>query len=254
MPMEIVTSRQNPAIQMVRSLLAKKGRSETGLFATEGERVLARAKAKGWEPDFLLATGPTEPWGAARRLLVAEKLMRDVTGRDNPPAVLGVFKQRWSTPSTNGTWLMLDGLRDPGNLGTIIRTADAVAASGIVLAGNCCDPWGAECVRATAGSIFAVPLVRLALDDAVGFATTWPGDVVAADISADGDYRRNYREPTLLIVGGETKGLSPTLRETARIRVSIPMPGGTESLNAAIATALLLYEVRRSALQPRDQA
>jgi TrmH family RNA methyltransferase len=254
--MEIVTSRQNPVAQLARSLANKKYRSETGLFVAEGPLVLQRARERGWEPEFLIASEPVAPWGAARRLLVTAALMGSITGRDNPPAIIGVFRQKWAEPprEPQGTWLMLDALRDPGNLGTIIRTADAVAASGIILAAECCDPWSPDCVRATMGSIFAVPLIKITLDEALSICRSWRGGTVAADMSAATDYRRDYPAQTLLIVGGESAGVSPALRDAAQMRVSIPMPGGTESLNAAVAAALLLYEVRRSALQARDQA
>lgn len=247
--MEIVTSRHNPAVQLARSLAQKKHRGESGLFFAEGPQQLERAKAKGWVPQLLFATAPVEPWGDARRILINENLMSAITGRDNPPSVLGVFAQAWSEMplGPQGVWLMLDRLRDPGNLGTIIRTADAVAASGIILSGEGCDPWSPDCVRAAAGSIFAVPLVRLE-GAAENFVRQWPGEAVAAQMDAVEDYRRSYRLPSLLVVGGESKGLAPALAEACHAQVRIPMPGGIESLNAAIATALLLYEIRRSAL------
>jgi TrmH family RNA methyltransferase len=187
--------------------------------------------------------------------LVKSDLMGAITGRDNPPPIAAIFRQRWSDAprDPSGVWAMLDGLRDPGNLGTIIRTADAVAASGIILVGESCDPWSPECVRAATGSIFAVPLARLE-GDAAGFVAAWPGETVAAKMDAARDYRRTYRSPTLLVIGGESAGLSPGLMQACGTEVRIPMPGGTESLNAAIAAALLLYEIRRPALSPGEDA
>jgi TrmH family RNA methyltransferase len=133
-------------------------------------------------------------------------------------------------------------MRDPGNLGTIIRTADAVAASGIILLGQSCDPFSRDCVRATTGSIFGVPLVRMDVDAFVAQCKKWQGDVVGAHLKATEDFRRTYKSSTLLVMGSEGRGLSDELAEACKIMVRIPMPGAAESLNVATATALMLYE------------
>jgi TrmH family RNA methyltransferase len=135
----------------------------------------------------------------------------------------------------------LEGVRDPGNLGTIVRTVDAAGASGIVLLGPCVDPYSHEAVRATMGSIFNVPLVRAGEPDGLAWVKRWRGDIVGAHLKATEDFRSvAYRPPALLLMGSEGPGLSPEL-SAACTRI--------DSLNLAVATALMLYEVRRERLR-----
>lgn len=247
--MTVITSPQNPAIKAIRALSEKKNRTDSGLFLAEGEKVLARARDLGWEPETVLATGPAAPWGKATILSVTEAVMAKVSGQRNPPATAATFRQRWQTKVTErGLWLALDGLRDPGNLGTILRTADAVGAAGVILAGNSADPYGPECVRATMGSIFALPLVRMGLDDLASLCRSWPGETVAAVVDGAVDYRKSYNAPTLLAIGSEGRGLAPELAQACASLVRIPMRDGPQSLNVAIATSLLLFEICRSQL------
>ena len=142
-------------------------------------------------------------------------------------------------------WVGLEDMRDPGNLGTIIRTADAVAASGVILVGQSCDAYGRDCVRATTGSIFAVPLVRMDSQAFTALCKGWPGDVIGTDMKASEDFRRTYRSPALLVMGSEGHGLSENVSEACKTMVRIPMPGGAESLNVATAAALMLYEAAK---------
>ena len=155
-------SPQNPTIKLIRSLAEKKFRQETGLFVAEGWEMLDRARKAGWMPEHLVSTEAISDWGQARPILVTEKVMEGLSGQNNPHNVIATFGQRYVGEVTpNGVWVALEDMRDPGNLGTIIRTADAVAASGVILVGQSCDPYSGDCVRATTGSIFGVPLVRM---------------------------------------------------------------------------------------------
>jgi TrmH family RNA methyltransferase len=139
----------------------------------------------------------------------------------------------------------LEDIRDPGNLGTIVRTADAAGCAGIILVGTCCDPYAQESIRATMGSIFAVPLVKMERAAFLAFASAWPGDVIATHLESTEDYRAaNYRGPELLVMGSEGPGLSDEAAAVATRRVKIPMAGRLDSLNLAIATALMLYQIR----------
>jgi TrmH family RNA methyltransferase len=241
--MLIVTSPQNPTIKMIRSLSDKKHRQDQGLFVAEGEKVLGRARDEGWEPAYLLSTDQPAPWGKAALLRVDDRVMASVSSQKNPPSEIGVFNQRWADRVVpKGVWVALEDMRDPGNLGTIIRTADAAGAAGVILVGQSCDPWGPDCVRATMGSIFRVPLVRLAQAPFLNLCRNWPGEVVGTHLMAKESYRRAYRSPTLLVMGSEGKGLSDDASAVCSTLVRIPMKGGAESLNVAIATALMLYE------------
>lgn len=249
-PATVITSAANPTIKRLRSLSDKKHRQAEGLFLAEGEKVLDRARNCGWEPEFVAATRQQALWGKAQQLLVAEEVLGKLSAQNNPNNVVAAFRQRWATELLpQGVWLALEDIRDPGNLGTIIRTADAAGAAGIVLAGNCCDPWGPEGVRATMGSIFAVPLVRCTTPELIHAIQTWPGESAGTHLKARLDYRRSYARPTLIVMGSEGAGLSDAVTEACSTLVRIPMAEGPESLNVATATALLLFEVRRADLR-----
>jgi len=258
--MERITSPRNDTVKLIRSFAQKKHRSETGLFVAEGRSVIDRARALGWAPQILLlAEGLADPdltaWGethGARCSLANAAVMEAVSTQSNPGDCIGVFAQRWlaSMPEIkpDALWLALENCRDPGNLGTIIRTADAVSAAGLILIGQSCDPYARDCVRATMGSIFALPLLKRDMAQAAALLKSWPGDSVGTAGNAEEDYRRAYRSPTLLVMGSEGDGLSPELATLCAGLVRIPMSGGTESLNLAVATGLMLYEIRRAAL------
>jgi len=141
-------------------------------------------------------------------------------------------------------------VRDPGNLGTIIRTADAVGAAGLILIGNCCDAFAREAIRATMGSIFAIPLVRMSREDFLSWRSAWPGDVVGTHLDGREDFRKaSYRSPVLLMMGSEGPGLSESLTRSCTKLVKIPMAGDLDSLNLAVATALTLYQIQGPALK-----
>jgi TrmH family RNA methyltransferase len=238
-----VTSPQNATIKLIRSLSEKKFRQETGLFVAEGWEMLDRARKAGWVPEHLVSTEPISAWDETRPILVTEKVMEGLSGQNNPQSALATFKQRYvSEVAQKGVWVALEDMRDPGNLGTIIRTADAVAAFGIILVGQSCDPYSGDCVRATTGSIFGVPLVRMEIDAFIALCKSWRGDVVGTNLKGTEDFRRNYKSPTLLVMGSERRGLSEELAAACNSLVRIPMPGRAESLNVATATALMLYE------------
>ena len=271
-----ITSLHNPAVKLVRSLDRRKVRRAEGLFVAEGLKVIATGRDRGWAPRFLLMrdlmredAGAGDESGNDKRMSAAliawaarcgascltlgEAAFAKVAARDNPQDLIAVFAQRWETlspaaPGEKGVWVALEEVRDPGNLGTIVRTADAAGAKGVILVGTCCDPYSREAVRATMGSIFTVPLARMERDAFLAWRAAWPGAVVGAAPAADEDFRGRYREPVLLIMGGEGPGLSVALAQTCTRRVRIPMTGSVDSLNLAIATALMLYEIRRDNL------
>ena len=152
--------------------------------------------------------------------------------------------------SADGLWVALEGVRDPGNLGTIIRTADAVGAGGVILIGNCVDAYARETVRATMGSIFNVPLARMTLEECLPWVARWAGDIVGTQLAATEDFRaRGYRAPTLLLMGSEGPGLSSELSAVCTRLVKIPMAGQLDSLNLAVATGLMLYEIAKNRLR-----
>jgi RNA methyltransferase, TrmH family len=263
-----ITSLQNDSVKLIRSLDMRKARRETGLFVAEGTSLLVTAREQGWTPMMLVAGPGARDNVVARSLLdwalaagaecleVSEAVLEKLAAKDNPQVVMGVFQQRWSEAPQptrlpqDATWLALEGVRDPGNLGTILRTADAVGAAGLLLVGQTCDPFSKEAVRASMGSVFAVPIVRMESPVFAALACAWPGDVIGTRLDAARDYRSGgWREPALVVMGSEGAGLSPELAETCRSLVKIPMSGKLDSLNLAVATALMLYEVRRAKLK-----
>jgi TrmH family RNA methyltransferase len=258
-----ITSLTNDRVKFIRALELRKARKQSGLFVAEGASILITAAEHGLHPETLvvraggLAEGPVRALVAAALkrgaevLEVTEAVLEKLSAKDNPQTVLGVFRQRWAEPpqpahiAAGTSWLALEEIRDPGNLGTIVRTADAVGASGIVLVGACCDTYSRECVRATMGSIFAVPLVRQSHAEFAALLAAWPGDTVGTHLDAQEDFRaRPYAAPTLLVMGGEGPGLSEATAKACSRLVKIPMAGRLDSLNLAVATALVLYQIR----------
>ena len=253
-----VTSLANPLVKLARSLHLRKAREESGLFLAEGLKIVTEAVELGHPPRHLLH-GPEADHPLLRRAVRATleaggeavEVSRDVLGkiarRDNPQAVLGVFPQRRPPiealdPSRARCWVALQQVRDPGNLGTVIRTADAAGCGGVILVGECCDPFSVEAVRATMGSIFAVPVYRLAADAFLRWRRGWPGSVVGTLLSAEADYRAaDYRAPALVLMGGEQAGLPPELAAVCDVAVKIPMRGRADSLNLAVATGIMIY-------------
>ena len=262
-----ITSLQNESVKFIRALEMRKARRETGLFVAEGASVLLTAREHGWQPKTLVL-GPEAGANAASRGLatwaraaqaeildVAAPVLAKIAAKENPQSVIGVFEQRWAAApdparcAAGALWLALEEVRDPGNLGTIIRTVDAVGATGIMLVGNCCDPYAHECIRATMGSIFALPPVRVSREAFLAWRRGWPGDVIGTHLSAKEDFRTvRYRSPTLLVMGGEGPGLTPELTAACDRLVKIPMAGKLDSLNLAVATALTLYQIRGAKL------
>lgn len=264
----VITSLQNERIKAIRALDMRKERKATGLFVAEGTSVLVMAEDRGIAPEtFVRLADNTDESSRAKQvctwakehgaseLLVTARVLGKLANKDNPQSLLGVFRQQWAElpnaakAKPGDLWLALEEVRDPGNLGTIIRTADAVGAAGIILIGACCDPYVRECVRATMGSIFSVPMVRVAQDTFLDWRKGWTGDVIATHLQGSEDFRDvTYQGPALLMMGSEGPGLSQTLVQEATKVVRIPMAGQLDSLNLAVATALTLYEIKRPSL------
>lgn len=255
-----VTSTTNPLVKAARALHLRKARAQSGLFLAEGRKLILDALAAGWPPQMILALEPDEPDGAHAHfaakvrsaggdvVFTSRAVLEKLARRDNPQTVIGVFEQRFAALEglTAGTVVALEAPRDPGNVGTIIRTADAAGAAAVVLIGTAADPFGVEAVRATMGSIFNVPVVRTELAAFEAFLSRWPGRVVGTHLEASVDVRTlRPSEPQLLLMGTEQSGLTDALAARCDPLVRIPMTGRADSLNLAVATAIALYELRR---------
>lgn len=262
-----VTSLANPIIKDLKSLSLKKFRDQQGVFMAEGLKLVIDALELGWQIKTLVFSkagkGNALVEQAAARtvargglvLEVSEKVMGAITRRENPQMVVGVFAQQYQPlknlkADNNDVYIALDRVRDPGNLGTIIRTADAVGAKGIILIGDTTDPYSLETVRATMGSVFAMPLFRASQSDFLAWRKTFKGMVVGTHLKGAVDYRTipYAGKPTLLMMGNEQQGLPDELANACDRLARIPQAGRADSLNLAIATGVMLYEIRRETL------
>jgi TrmH family RNA methyltransferase len=268
-----VTSLANPIIKDIKALANKKDRDETKSFMAEGLKLVIDALELGFEiktlvyaknvkdkPQVVQVATKTVARGGLV-LEVSEKVLSSITRRDNPQMVVGIFTQRWTNlrdikPKTGETYIALDRVRDPGNLGTIIRTADAAGASGVILVGESTDPFSMETVRATMGSVFAVPLVKTSVADFLGWKKTAGVQIVATHLAGAVDYRTiDYKKkPVVLLMGNEQSGLPEELAREADALARIPQTGRADSLNLAIATGIMLFEARRHLLTLDERA
>lgn len=256
-----ISSAANPAVKALKALALKKHRDESGLFIVEGLRHIAEALAAGWHAQSLcftpeaLAAAEALPLSADTEMMeMPEDLLRRITGRDNTQDVIAAFAMRTYnideiTAGGDALWIGLEDIRDPGNLGTILRTADAVGAAGVLLIGQTCDPFAPETVRATVGAFARQKILRATRSEAAAALKNWHGRAVGTHLRTDTDYRAgDYRLPLLLVMGSEQNGLSDEIAAACGQLVKIPMPGGTESLNLAVSTGIMLYEICRSRL------
>jgi len=268
-----VTSLSNPIVKDIKALSNKKERDETKSFMAEGLKLVIDALELGFEiktlvyaknvkdkPQVVQCATKTVARGGLV-LEVSEKVLSSITRRDNPQMVVGIFTQRWANlrdirPKADETYVALDRVRDPGNLGTIIRTADAAGASGVILVGETTDPYSMETVRATMGSVFALPLVKASPADFLAWKKGAGVSVVATHLAGAVDYRTiDYKKkPVVLLMGNEQSGLPEELAREADALARIPQAGRADSLNLAIATGIMLFEARRHLLTLEERA
>jgi TrmH family RNA methyltransferase len=259
-----ITAFSNPLVKRVRGLRDKKNRRAEGLFLAEGLRILTEAREAGRLPEMLFyAAGTRHPLLDA---LVAEieakggdvietnaDILHKLSGKDNPQTVLGVYDafdtslsriDRASSP----IWIVAQALRDPGNLGTMLRTGDAVGAGGLILVDDCVDPFSVEAVRASMGALFTQQIATAPWPEFVSWLRSGPGQLVGTSLKASQDYQEPaYQAPAFILVGNEAQGLPEAYEAECDLLVKIPMLGKADSLNAAVATALMAYEVLNQA-------
>jgi TrmH family RNA methyltransferase len=216
----VITSKDNQQLKTIRKLLSKR---RDGLFVAEGEDLVEAAAAHGWEPVILLRAGVD----------VEPELMP--SGLGSGSRVVGVYEERWAEPGGDLA-VYLHGVHDPGNVGTIVRSAHALADGPVILGPDCADPYGPKAVRASMGSIFARPPAR-------GRFESLTGATVALDPSAEQTLADvQVGPPVVLCVGGERRGLPAELHATHRARIPL-RSDGPDSLNAAISAAIALYRM-----------
>lgn len=255
-----ITGFSNPLVKFLRSLRDKKHRKREKRFLAEGLRLLTDARECGIVPEMLVMAIGRDPHpliDALEKAVISaggsivemdSEILAKVTGKDNPQAVAGVFAEFDTSlanldRNTSKIWLVAQALRDPGNLGTMLRTGDAVGAGGLILIDDCADPFSVEAVRASMGAIFTQKIVITRWDEYIAWLRAGEGQLVAASLRDPTDYREaEYAAPCFLMVGNESQGLPAEYEQACDLRVTIPMLGRADSLNAAVAGAVLAYE------------
>ncbi|WP_229658518.1 TrmH family RNA methyltransferase [Tsuneonella deserti] len=257
----VITGFSNPTVKSLRALREKKHRKAAGKFLAEGLRLLTDARESGFLPETLVMaeTRDTHPLLAALEadvhaargevIVTSPDILSKITGKDNPQAVAGVFTEFDTSlasidRSSSPVWLVAQALRDPGNLGTMLRTGDAIGAGGLILIDDCADPFSAEAVRASMGAIFTQKVARAQWEEFLPWLREGTGQLVAASLRNAVPYRgAPYAAPCFILVGNESRGLPEEYEAACDLKVTMPMKGRADSLNAAVAAAVLAYEV-----------
>ena len=260
-----ITGFSNPTVKYLRSLREKKHRKREGVFLAEGLRLLTDARECGHLPKMLVMADKRDAHplldaleadvsaAGGEVIVTSSDILTKITGKDNPQAVAGVFVEFDTSVSridrnAAPIWLVAQALRDPGNLGTMLRTADAIGAGGLILIDDCADPFSVEAVRASMGAIFTQSVARASWDEFIGWLrqgqSEYGGQLVAASLRDAVPYRgAPYVAPCFVMVGNESRGLPADYEMACDLRVTMPMRGRADSLNAAVAAAVLGYEV-----------
>jgi TrmH family RNA methyltransferase len=260
MPRQI-TAFSNPLVKDVRALREKKGRRRQGMFLAEGLRILTEAREAGRLPAILFyyAQGTSHP---LLDTLIAEveaahgdvietnaDILHKLSGKENPQTVVGIYRSfdtglsridRSEAP----LWIVAQALRDPGNLGTMLRTGDAVGAGGLILVDDCVDPFSVEAVRASMGALFTQKIAAAPWPEFIAWLRGGEGQLIGTSLRTELDYQApNYSKPAFLLVGNEAQGLPEAYEAECDLLVKMPMLGKADSLNAAVAAAVMAYEV-----------
>jgi RNA methyltransferase, TrmH family len=249
--MTTIASPQNPRLQGLRRLHRRRERARSGRFLAEGEDLIAAAADAGWQPvEGYRALGSEIGEGF---LDVQPAALAAVSTLGSGVRAIAVYEERWSAAPTGSLWVYLHGLSDPGNVGTILRAAHAFGASGVALGPGCADPFSPKAVRASMGAIFSVPLARVARVEEL------PGERIAL-VAHAGQPLRALRAaragsaeaaPLTLLVGAEREGLPDEVVATCERVARIPIAG--DSLNAAMAATIALYEMSGPAAPPGSE-
>ncbi len=252
----MLTSPKNPKIQRIVRLQSQaRVRRREGVFVIEGVRLAEEALSAGWQPEFVLYTDDLAARGGgvirefqARGVVVfsvTPQVMNTITDTQTPQGVLAVLPiPNRDLPSNLSFLIIPDGVRDPGNLGTLLRTALAAGVEAVLLPPGTVDPYAPKIVRAAMGAHFHLPILTCSWDEIRKLTDSLQVYLAKAD-AGQSCYDADFSEPLALIIGGEADGPGPQAHTFATASVKIPMPGCTESLNAAVAGAILMFEVTR---------
>lgn len=260
--MATLTNPRNPHLRQARQLQQRKVRDETGLFVAEGIRHVGEAAAAGAVIEYLCYAPEMlkSPFGrqlveaqaasGVRCYALADDVFKSLAAKDNPQGLLAVIRRPSVTlsdlsPGTHPWLVALVNPQDPGNIGTVVRTIDAVGASGLIVLDGGADPTHPNAVRASLGALFWMPVVSAGFDEFAAWAGTNGYRLVGTSEAAHQDYREGpYPRPTILVMGSEREGLTPAQEAACSAMVRVPMSGRVTSLNLAVATGILLYAMR----------
>lgn len=259
-----VTAFSNATVKRLRSLRDKKARRSEGLFLAEGLRIIAEARDSGRLPEIVAFSSEGGKHPLAAEIIAATEaaggeaiettpdILSKMSGKDNPQMLLGAYRQadtalenidRGAAP----LWIVAQALRDPGNIGTILRTGDAVGAGGLILIDDCADPFSVEAVRASMGALFTQQVAAARWPEFLAWLRSGPGQLVGTSLKASRDYLdATYEPPCFLLIGNEQQGLPPDYEAECDLLVKIPMAGRADSLNAAVAAAVMAFAVKAS--------
>src|SRR5687767_2792040 len=259
-----VTAFSNTTVKRLRSLRDKKARKAEGLFLAEGLRILAEARDSGLVPEIVAFSPAGAAHPLAAEIIAATEaaggeaiettpdILSKMSGKDNPQTIIAAYRQpdialeridRSSAP----LWIAVQALRDPGNIGTILRTGDAAGAGGLILIDDCADPFSVEAVRASMGALFTQAIATARWDEFMAWLRSGPGQLVGTSLKATTDYLdAPYEAPCFLLIGNEQQGLPAEYEAACDLLVKIPMAGRADSLNAAMAAAVMAFQVKAS--------
>jgi TrmH family RNA methyltransferase len=259
-----VTAFSNPTVKLLRSLRDKKARRSERLFLAEGLRILVEARDSGRLPEIIAFSAEGAKHPLAAEIIAATQLaggdaiettpdiLAKMSGKDNPQMLLGAYRQldtrldaldRTKAP----LWIVAQALRDPGNVGTILRTGDAVGAGGLILIDDSVDPFSVEAVRASMGAVFTQAVATARWSEFISWLRSGDGQLVGTSLKATSDYLdAEYRRPCFLMIGNEQQGLPADYEAECDLLVKIPMAGRADSLNAAMATAVMAFAISAS--------
>lgn len=257
----IISSTANSRIKHVRNLATRQEREKTQQFFIEGIRIVGEAVQMGadietlvYAPSLLKSHFALELVREQREhgifcLEVSPEVFRSISTKDGPQGIGAIVHQKWETLEqvtlqADSFWIALDAAQDPGNIGTILRTADAVGSTGLMLLGNSADPYDSGALRASMGAVFSQRLIKATFDEFAQWKQRYKPSAIGTSDAASIDYRATtYHRPIVLLMGSEREGLSPSQQSVCDQMVQIPMVGRSDSLNLAVATGIVLYEI-----------
>ena len=259
-----VTAFSNPTVKLLRSLRDKKARRAEGLFLAEGLRILTEARDSGRLPEIVAFSDEGARHPLAAEIIDATEaaggdaiettadILSKMSGKDNPQMLVGAYRQPEASVeridrAKAPLWIVAQALRDPGNIGTILRTGDAVGAGRLILIDDCADPYSVEAVRASMGAVFTQEIATARWPEFIRWLRSGDGQLVGTSLKAAQDYlEAEYRQPCFLLIGNEQQGLPADYEAQCDLLVKIPMAGRADSLNAAMAAAVMAFAIRAS--------